>query len=195
MKILFIHLGREQIGIEYLSAVLKKEGHQTDLLHDPGLFSSEDHIFCSPFLEGIFKKKDIIEQVLLKKPDVVAFSVYTSTYQWCCHWAAEIKKVFSVPIIFGGIHPTLMPEQSIANSFVDFVIQGEGEDSFLSLLAALKGHAKLAEVKNLCFKKGEEKIINPFEHSLRALDDLPHPDKGKKVLALAQTRRWRSCVS
>ena len=63
MKITFVHLGKENLGIEYLSAVLKKACHQTFLASDPGLFGSEDNIFYSPFLERLFNnKKQIIKK-------------------------------------------------------------------------------------------------------------------------------------
>jgi radical SAM superfamily enzyme YgiQ (UPF0313 family) len=32
-----------------------------------------------------------------------------------------------VPIVWGGVHPTLLPEQTVASAFIDVVVRGEGE--------------------------------------------------------------------
>jgi len=38
-----------------------------------------------------------------------------------------IKRISSVPTVLGGIHATLLPEQSVMHPFVDIVCQGEGD--------------------------------------------------------------------
>ncbi|MFZ2604084.1 MAG: radical SAM protein, partial [Candidatus Omnitrophota bacterium] len=177
MKIVFVHFGRENLGIEYLSSVLKKQGYQVELVYDCGLFSREDNVFYSPFLERIFKKKDIVRKVIAKKPDIVAFSVYTTTYKWSCETAIAIKKYIPVPIVFGGIHPTLVPEKVISLPFVDYVIIGEGEYSFLSLVCAVSENSGLGKVDNLYYKKNGKIIQNPLASPIRDLDELPFPDK------------------
>jgi len=177
MKIVFVHFGRENLGIEYLSVVLKKQGYQVELVHDCGLFSREDNVFYSPFLERIFKKKDIVKKVITKKPDIVAFSVYTTTYKWACEISTEIKKCISVPIVFGGIHPTLVPEKVISQPFVDYVIVGEGECSFLSFVRAISESSGLEKVSNLYYKKNGRIIQNPLALPIKSLDMLPFPDK------------------
>ena len=41
----------------------------------------------------------------------------------------EIKKYFkALPIVFGGIHATLFPRQTVQNPLIDYVISGEGEE-------------------------------------------------------------------
>jgi len=159
MKITFVHRGRENLGIEYLSAILKKAGHSVSLAYDHGLFSTEDNLFYIPVLEKCFsQKKEILKTIEKTNPDAVAFSVYTGTYKWCCDVAKEIKEKFKLPIIFGGIHPTLVPEICLNNDFVDFVIVGEGEEALLEFANGMP----LEKIKNLCYKKNgtkNEKII------------------------------------
>jgi anaerobic magnesium-protoporphyrin IX monomethyl ester cyclase len=38
---------------------------------------------------------------------------------------------FKTPIVWGGVHPTLLPEQTIANRLVDVVVRGEGEETIV----------------------------------------------------------------
>lgn len=178
MKIAFVHLGRENLGIEYLSAVLKKAGHKTNLISDPGLFSREDNVFYTPFLEKIFEKRDwILKGILESKPDLIAFSVYTSTYKWACSVAKDIKEVTDVPIIFGGIHPTLLPEKVIANYFVDYVVVGEGEDALLELVESLSSNKINHSINNVWLKDKGKVISNRVRPPINNLDSLPLPDK------------------
>jgi radical SAM superfamily enzyme YgiQ (UPF0313 family) len=55
--------------------------------------------------------------------------------------AIKISKALHnrVKIVWGGMHPTILPLQTIGNDFIDFVIRGEGEEAFLNLLLYLDG--------------------------------------------------------
>jgi len=178
VKIVFVHLGREHLGIEFISSVLKNAGHKVFLAHDTGLFSREDNVFSQPLLEKLFsRRKNIIKKIQTIEPDLIAFSVYSSTYPWARSLAEEIKKKFGLPILFGGIHPTLVPEEVIRHDFVDYLIRGEGEYAMLELTQCLEGNETLSRVKNLWYKKGCSVIKNDMRPPLRDLDSLPFPDK------------------
>jgi len=178
MKINFVNFGRENLGIEYLSSMLKMSGFEVTLTNDPGLFSREDNVFCLPFFEKLFeRKKKIIEKIVKSKPQIVAFSIYTSNYIWACDMAVEIKKRLNTKIVFGGMHSTLLPEKVIKHDFVDFVIIGEGEYAFLELVKAIDNNSSLARVGNLCYKIRGKIIKNDLSPPIENLDALPLPDK------------------
>lgn len=177
MKIVFVHFGREHLGFEYLSSFLKAKGHSVELVCDLGLFSTEDNVFYSPFLEKVFWNKNIVKEIKEKKPDLVGFSPYTTTYPWACKIAKKIKELISVPIVFGGIHTTLTPGEILTNSFIDFAIIGEGEYAFLELVDNLSCNSSSDRIANLWFKKNGKIISNNLRHPLKNLDKLPFPDK------------------
>lgn len=176
MKIVFVHFGREHLGLEYLSSVLKSNGHNVELVCDSGLFSREDNVFCSSFLEKVFSKKNIVKEIVNLKPDLVGFSPYTTTYLWACKIAKEIKESICAPIVFGGIHTTLVPQEILRNNFVDFAIAGEGEYALLELVENLSGKSSLDKIGNLWFKKNGKIISNKLHPPLN-LDKVPFPDK------------------
>lgn len=57
-----------------------------------------------------------------------------------------------IPIVWGGIHATLLPEQTLASPFVDIVVVGEGEETFEELVKALDTRTPLSQVKGLYYK-------------------------------------------
>lgn len=65
-----------------------------------------------------------------------------------------VKDNSSVPVIWGGIHATSLPEQTLANPCVDIVVIGEGEDTFVELVHALENKSPLSNIKGLCYKEG-----------------------------------------
>ena len=182
MHIKFCHLGREHLGIEYLSAVLKQNipGIVVSLAYDPGYFSKQDNTLHSPFLEKAFsREKELLSEIFREKPDVVAFSAYTANFEWIKRFAQTVKDHIDTKIVVGGSHATLVPEIVIAASAVDFVVIGEGENTFLKLVRFLEDPKGSCDVDNVYYKKNGEIIKNRFFPSLVAdLDSLPCPDRG-----------------
>jgi radical SAM superfamily enzyme YgiQ (UPF0313 family) len=89
-------------------------------------------------------------------------------------WGIEASKVVreispEVPIVWGGLHATLLPEQTLECQYVDVVVMGEGETVFLDLVRALEGKKDLEEVKEgICFEKDGK----PFSLPRRDFIDL-----------------------
>lgn len=177
MKITFIYPGAESLAIEYLSSMLKIKGHKTSLVFDPVLFNDQQYLNI-PFLAKLFSsKKNLIKEVLLTKPDLVAFSVVTDHYVWACDIAKEIKKLLpKIPILFGGIHVTSIPEEVIKNDFIDIICIGEGEEAIVELVEKLENKKGITKIKNLWIKKNG-KIYRNTVRPLIDLNKLPLPDK------------------
>lgn len=176
MKIAFAYPAFENLGIEYISALLKENGHETFLLFDPQLFS--DPYLKLRFLSKMFEyRKSIMKEVAQKKPDVVAFSVVSDNFGWACSYAENIKREYpNIKIVFGGQHITAVPRNVLANWFIDFVIAGEGEYPMLELIQALDAGASYENIANLGYKKQNVLFINETRPLLQDLDKLPFPD-------------------
>lgn len=178
MRILFLYPSYEKLGIEYLAAVLKSHGHTVDAIFDPQLFDENDMVKISLLAKIHSYKKIILREIENFKPDLMGFSVVTDEYQWACSMASEIKKRIKVPIIFGGVHPTLVPEHVINNDFVDMVCVGEGEEAMVELADSLERGERNYAIKNLWFKKENGGIIrNEMRPLVQDLDVIPFPEK------------------
>jgi radical SAM superfamily enzyme YgiQ (UPF0313 family) len=65
-----------------------------------------------------------------------------------------IKQRFpGLPVVWGGYHPTLTPDQTIADPSVDIVVRGQGEVPFRQLVEALRAGASLRGIPGLIFKE------------------------------------------
>lgn len=62
-----------------------------------------------------------------------------------------------IKIIWGGIHVSLLPEQSLQNDFVDVVVRGEGEEASLEIAQ----QKKLKNINGISFKEKGKIIHNP----------------------------------
>ncbi|MBN2459012.1 B12-binding domain-containing radical SAM protein [Candidatus Woesearchaeota archaeon] len=182
MKITFVYAAWENLGIEYLSAILKEKGHDTELVFDPQLF--DDTAVSIGFLKKSFSyEKKVVGQIVNSKPDLVAFSVVSSSYVWSCKIARQVKKRLKVPVVFGGIHPTSVPDEVIKKNFIDFVVVGEGFGAMPELAECLeKGKSPEKSnmsynIQNVWFKKNGKIIRNKLRPLVEDLDSLPFPDK------------------
>lgn len=175
MKITFFYARTEHIGIEYLSSILKKDGHETSLVFSPIRTKSDDSLF-----KKIFFKTDheLANEILSENPDIVAFSAITDLYGRMLGVAKKIKRLNpQLKIIFGGMHTTSVPEIVIAEPCVDYICIGEGLDAFPELINALKKNIYSYNIPNIWAKKNNEIIKTPLRPLKKDITDLPLPDK------------------
>ncbi len=176
LKIAFVNDSCEHLGVEYISAVLKAAGHQTQLFVDPLLF--DDEFITVKALSKCFDyKTKIIKELKSYGPDLITMSVVSSFYPWASGMARLIKQEIPVPVIMGGAHPTAVPERVIQNEFVDMVCVGEGEYSMLELANSMAAGKVDTTIKNIWFKQDGRIIRNELRPLIDNLDELPMPDK------------------
>jgi anaerobic magnesium-protoporphyrin IX monomethyl ester cyclase len=147
------------LGIAYVAAYCEREGHQVQIYDE----LPDNH-------------RSLTDTVRAFKPDIVGVSCMTATYSKACQYAEEIKAVTpSTPVVFGGVHPTVATEDTLKNEFVDFVICGEGEETFSEFVQKYGDEKSYNEITGLAFKKGGEIFINPRRPLIKELNSLPMP--------------------
>jgi len=113
-----------------ISAVLKKHGHTTELVMDSN-------------------SEKVAAETLKIDPDIAAFSTLTATgdFEWALEIARHLKeRTPKIVTVFGGMHPTLFPEETMKNTAVDMLCRGEGEKSMLEICDRLSRHEDLSNV-------------------------------------------------
>jgi len=82
-----------------------------------------------------------------------------------------IKSRYKTPIVWGGAHPTILPEQTLENENIDYVIRDWGSRSLLELLEHLQGKSSdIKSIQGLGYKANGKSILNPSRCSF----EMPH---------------------
>jgi Fe-S oxidoreductase len=118
----------------------------------------------------------IVADLFERKPDVIGFSCYIWNIEETIVVVDMLRKVLpDVKIMLGG------PEVSYDTEFwmnrlsaVDFIVMGEGEETFRDLLRQIAGDRKYHFVFALAYRKDEQVIINPGRPKLE-LSSIPSP--------------------
>lgn len=77
-----------------------------------------------------------------------------------------------VKIIYGGSHPTALPEESLNNSEIDIVVVGEGEQMLLEMIQG----KKLSDINGIFYKDDGKIFSTSPREFIDDLDSLPFPD-------------------
>ena len=87
--------------------------------------------------------------------------------------AREAKRRYpDKPVILGGWHPSLLPEQTLAAEFVDIVVCGQGEEAMLEVAERLRQGESPAGIPGVGYKEDGQVKFNP-PRLLRPLEELP----------------------
>jgi anaerobic magnesium-protoporphyrin IX monomethyl ester cyclase len=125
----------EPLGLLYLGAALEKKGYNVSVFD----MACEGYDNCS-YKDGYItygsSYEDLIKIIKKNKPDIVGIScMFTARDKNTRDVCSEIRKYNkNIPIVLGGLQPSLFPKSFIDDSVADFVIMGEGEERFVKLL-------------------------------------------------------------
>ncbi len=165
MKIVLVALhSLNSYSVPYLHALLEREGHDVRSVYFK--------LTTSPSTERDVRSfVDLIGELA---PDVVGFSVMSTFYMIAVRLTHLVKERTKSFVVWGGIHPTVCPEECLEHA--DAVCVGEGEGALLDLLATLDGGGDYREIRNLWTKTDGEVRKNPMRPLVEDLDSLPFPD-------------------
>lgn len=113
-----------------------------------------------------------------EKPDLVGLTCPTPTMKHVYQIVGMVKKELSpnCKTVLGGIHPTALPWETIANSYVDFLVIGEGEVTFFELVESLIDKAKdFSHIDGLFFKRKGKIVTTKARRQIEDLDSIPFP--------------------
>ena len=80
----------------------------------------------------------------------------------------------NVSVIFGGWHPTLSPESTLREPYVDIVVRGQGEITIVELANALAEKKPLDLIAGLSWKK-QGRLIENFDRRIQPIDTFAPP--------------------
>ena len=167
MKICFFNVRTSDmmsmpLGITYLGSVLRENGHEVRLFD---LYPMDDIKLIIDDLAENFP------------PDFVGYSMMTTNFNKTKELNTALKKQFPDKIYCaGGIHPTVLPQETIDDLSLDFVLIGEGENTILKVIDAIENHKNFDGIKGIAYKQeGGGYYISKELNVVQDLDTLPLP--------------------
>lgn len=139
------------LGLLSIAACLEQAGHQVRII--------DLNVSAREFNEN-----------LLKDEEIVGVTATTPLIKEAWRLLKVIKNN-NLPVIFGGPHPSALPEESLRQG-VDIVVRGEGEHTIVELL---NQWPNIEEISGISYLKND-KIVNSSPRTLiQNLDQLPFP--------------------
>jgi len=174
MKITFISLGisTDAIGPRILSSLLKQNSHESQLIFLPTLKDIQRRATHKAYQYSV----DIINQLidLCKDSDLIGLSIMTHHYSIAVNLTLSIKEKISTPVIWGGIHPTVTPEECLKTA--DMVCIGDGENSIIELAERMETGQDVSDIQGIWVNKDTTVVKNGAGRLVEDLDSLPFPD-------------------
>lgn len=170
---LFTGTPYDSSNVLYLGAALKKHGlPHTVIFHLRRRKNSYWHT------SGVLLTEKEIALLLagLKESgaDVAGISVYYHFFAAASQLTARIKKDLGIPVVWGGVYPTIAPEECLAHA--DMVCRGDGEELVVELMRRFSGKEDLSGLPGLWIKDGEGRVVkNPLRFPQPELDTLAFP--------------------
>jgi len=198
VRVLFIYpnkvmVTRMPLGISYLSAYLKRDGHEVkmfdttfmkcgDIQNDDKLREASLQVRNPDFNKyGLVEKEtDVFDELEREiesfKPELIAISVVDPNYNFGLELLARAKKKNkNILTIIGGPTATYAPDEVIAEDSVDIVCIGEGEEAMGELCQRMQNGDDIKNIKNLWIKENGKAFKNEVR-SLINVDELLYPD-------------------
>jgi anaerobic magnesium-protoporphyrin IX monomethyl ester cyclase len=151
-------------GIRTISSVVKDKGNEVKLIF---MALSEDYT-KNYSLEDLKQLRRHCEG-----SELIGINSFASTADRANRILAYLKPM-GIPIVYGGVHATICPEDCIQHC--DIVCVGEAEDAMLDVIDAIKNKKDMTGIANLWVRKGGEIFRNPVRNLIDDLDTLPYID-------------------
>lgn len=160
------------LGLRYLSSYLKTMGHDVIMLFMSSKRDTAAVDYTVAALENFIDR--------LRDRDLIGLSLMTNTFHRAVALTERIRAAgLKAPIIWGGTHPTVAPEECLPRA--DVVCVGEGEEPLLQLVERLETHGDPTVIAGLWYRAGgplgnTREVRNRPGPLETHLDDLPFPD-------------------
>ncbi len=167
--------------IRTLTSFVKLHGHEVRQIFLPA--DTYGHRFKQSWKNGTYSHilqmpDTMVDDLvgLVADADIVGVSFLTAMFYVAVQATRAIQRRYPDKyLIWGGFHPTTMPQQAL--EFVDAVHIGEGEHSFLELIERMEDGKEFHDVRNFWFRKPNGKVVgNPHRPLVQDLDSLPFQD-------------------
>lgn len=153
------------LGLMYLASYIESKGHEVKIL------------------DMVLELIDLRTKIKEYKPDLIGITCTTLTFYDALHVAKFIKHIDGTPIVIGGAHCNIYPEETASFDCFDYIVQGDGEFVLEDILDTRCSHIPetktIIDLDNLPFPARHLIDITKY-HSVR--------DKGRLITTMITSR-------
>ncbi len=152
------------LGMQHVATYLEDKGHDVEVFWQP----KEEDLTQSELTQ-------IVDRVVAHDPQAVGFALMTIHF----HRAKQLTEMIrarlpEAKIIWGGIHPTLSPEECI--EIADIVCRGDGEDPMVEYASRIDRGEDPTTIPSLWFRMPDGSVKkNEIRNLADDLDQYPFP--------------------
>ncbi len=167
-------------GLRVLSALLKDAGHRVFFINFPDRTGDEGSVAADHSRPRYPRRAldDLCE--VAADSDLIGISLMTNYFPSAVEITAALKREFPEKlVIWGGVHPTIRPDECLDHA--DLAVIGEGEQTLAELVASLDagdplGPEAWSAIPGLAYRHEGEVCRTPLAPLETDLDRLPAPD-------------------
>jgi len=175
------------VGLAYLAASAREDGHEVAIFDVDAVVKGTDIDFSDEYgrlelyRQGLNNPSHTvwseITHVLEEfRPDVVGVTAMTTKFGSVLRTVDLIKEYRrDIPVVVGGPHATLLPDQTLKSQSIDMVVRGEGEITFRALLKALERKGGLEGIEGVSFRMNGQIVHNVARPFAADLDQISFP--------------------
>lgn len=108
-------------------------------------------------------------------PDIIGVSIISTRMLKDAIVVSKFFKNRDIPVVWGGIFASEIPEIILKESFVDYVSIGEGEKTWEEIICYLEKKQSISEIAGLAYKENGKVIINS-ERKFLSPEEIPSID-------------------
>ncbi len=156
------HTHLQPLGIMFVASAIRSKGHDVRIVD-----MKVENIGVA----------ETIRRVGEFKPDVLGITAMTYESD-CMHaLATQARKTMpDMPVVVGGAHAANMPDETLLKGKdINYVVIGEGEQTFTELLEVLENGGDVHGVKGIAFRDNGEVVRTEPRPYIEDLDAWPFP--------------------
>ena len=118
-----------------------------------------------------------VKDILSIDPMFVGISVITGNQtRDSANLSRMLKKEKpELQIVWGGVHPSLLPKETVKEEYIDYVVNGEGDSIIIDIARMFEGKGRAEDILGLCYKRNGIPILNGPRPLIEDLDSIPFP--------------------
>ncbi|MGO9343933.1 MAG: B12-binding domain-containing radical SAM protein [Acidimicrobiales bacterium] len=178
------------LGLAYIAGALESAGERVAVVD--AVASAPDNVrrYFKGYLIGLS-----FDEIAARIPDGVDFIGISVvfTHEWpavVCLIEAIKQRHPDVQVVLGGEHISSMPEFCLRTSVADALVLGEGEETVIELLHALRESHPLDEIHGIAYRSDDDVVVNPRRQRASEIDDIAWPAWHLFALDTYHEHRW-----